>query len=137
MSTPRVTKAPGMRKSKNLNPSIPFSIIIPFRTRLVEVPIKVMVPPATAAKDIGRRNSLAFHPCEVERCLMLGISSATIGVLLTKPLSSAVKAEVEKRKDRSELPNLLSSRSILICLSTPVKAISAITVSSEGLTAAP
>ena len=68
---------------------------------------------------------------------MLGISSATIGVLLTKPLSSAVNAEVEKRKERLELPNRLSSRSILICfLSTPVKAISAITVSSEGLTAA-
>ena len=68
---------------------------------------------------------------------MLGIRSATIGVLLTKPLSSAVKAEVDKRKDRSEVPNLLSSRSIRICfLSTPVKAISAITVSSEGLTAA-
>jgi hypothetical protein len=68
---------------------------------------------------------------------MFGIRSATIGVLLTKPLSRAVKAEVEKRKDRSELPNLLSSRSIRICfLRTPVKAISAITVSSEGLTAA-
>jgi len=96
-----------------------------------------MVPPATAAKDIGSKKSLALHPCEVERCLMLGIRSATIGVLFTKPLSRAVKAEVEKRKDCSEFPNLLSSRSIRICfLSTPVKAIRAITVSSEGLTAA-
>jgi len=68
---------------------------------------------------------------------MFGISSATIGVLLTKPLNRAVNAEVEKRKDLSELPNLLSRRSIRICfLSTPVKAIRAITVSSEGLTAA-
>ena len=68
---------------------------------------------------------------------MFGISSATIGVLFTKPLSRAVNAEVDKRKDRSELPNLLSSRSIRICfLRTPVKAMSAITVRSEGLTAA-
>ena len=68
---------------------------------------------------------------------MLGISSATIGVLLTNPLNRAVNAEVVKRKDLSELPNLLSRRSIRICfLSTPVKAMSAITVSSEGLTAA-
>ncbi len=52
-STAPVTVSPGIKKSQNLNPSIPFSIIRPLSTRLVEVPIRVMVPPATAAKESG------------------------------------------------------------------------------------
>ena len=54
-STAPVTASPGMRKSQNLNPSIPFSIMRPLSTRFVEVPMSVMVPPATAAKDSGMR----------------------------------------------------------------------------------
>ena len=48
-STAPVTVRPGIKKSQNLKPSILFSIIRPLSTRLVEVPMRVMVPPATDA----------------------------------------------------------------------------------------
>ena len=60
-STDPVTVRPGIKKSQNLNPSIPFSIMSPLRIRLVEVPIRVIVPPATAAKDSGIRNLPTFQ----------------------------------------------------------------------------
>jgi len=57
VSTASVTVRPGIKKSQNLNTSIPISIMSPLRTRFVEVPMKVIVPPATAAKERGHEES--------------------------------------------------------------------------------
>ena len=93
-STAPVTVSPGIKKSQNLNPSIPFSIIRPLSTRFVEVPMRVMVPPATAANESGIRNLPTFHPYSWALDLRRGMSSATTGVLLMNPLSVTVIREL-------------------------------------------
>ena len=135
-STAPVTMSPGIKKSQNLNPSIPFSIMSPLRTRFVEVPIRVIVPPATAAKDRGIKKRLAFQPCSCALDLSSGMSRATTGVLLMNPLRVAVMRELLIRIDRLEFP----SRSMIrwkgsVFLRMPVRAMRAITVRMEGLTA--
>ena len=135
--TPRVTNIPGIKKSKKLNSGMPFSIIMPLSTKLVEVPMSVIVPPATAAKDTGSKNKRVFQPFSLARILIPGIKSATIGVLLTIALNKAVNVETDSRKLLLPLPRLFKARSIRTCfLRTFVNAIKAITVSKDGLTAA-
>ena len=136
-STGPVTMSPGIKKSQNLNPSIPFSIMSPLRTRFVEVPMRVIVPPATAAKDKGIRNRPTFQPRSWDLDLSSGMSRATTGVLLMNPLKAAVMMELLIRIDRLEFP----SRSMIrwkgsVFLRMPVRAMRAITVRMEGLTAA-
>ena len=60
-STAPVAARPGIKKSQNLNPLIPFSIMSPLRTIFVEVPMRVIVPPATAANERGMRNLFTFQ----------------------------------------------------------------------------
>ena len=135
--TPRVTNKPGIKKSKNLNSGIPFSIIIPLSTKLVEVPMSVIVPPATAANDTGSKNKRVFHSFSLARNLIPGIKSATIGVLLTIALNKAVNVETESRKSLFPFPSLFNAISIRTCFfRTLVNEIRAITVSKDGLTAA-
>ena len=134
--TAPVIVSPGIKKSQNLNPSIPFSIIRPLSTRLVEVPMRVMVPPATAAKDRGIKNLPTFHPFSLALDLSNGMSSATTGVLLMNPLSVAVISELLMRTPLEPFPR----RSMIrwkgsVFFRTPVRAISAITVRIEGFTA--
>ena len=131
-----VTVRPGIKKSQNLNPSIPFSIIRPLSTRLVEVPMRVMVPPATAAKESGIRNLPTFQPFSWALDLSSGMSSATTGVLFMNPLSVAVMRELLMRTPRELFPR----RSMIrwkgsVFFRTPVRAIRAITVRMEGFTA--
>ena len=135
-STAAVTVSPGIKKSQNLNPSIPFSIIRPLSTRLVEVPIRVMVPPATAAKESGMRNLPTFQPFSWALDLSRGMSRATTGVLLMNPLSVAVIKELLMRTPLELLPRSSMIRwKGSVFFSTPVKAIRAITVRMEGFTA--
>ena len=135
-STAPVTVKPGTKKSQNLKPSIPFSIMSPFRTRFVEVPMRVMVPPATAAKERGMRNRPTFQPRSWALDFNKGMSRATTGVLLMNPLSVAVMSELLIRT----LFELFPRRSMIrwkgsVFLRTPVRAIRAITVRMDGLTA--
>ena len=134
--TAPVTESPGVKKSQNLKPSMPFSIIRPLSTRFVEVPIRVMVPPATAAKESGIKNLPTFHPFSWALDLSSGMSSATTGVLLMKPLRVAVIRELLMRTPRELFPR----RSMIrwkgsVFFRTPVNAIRAITVRMEGFTA--
>ena len=136
ISTAPVTVRPGIKKSQNLNPSIPFSIIRPLSTRLVEVPMRVMVPPATAAKESGIKNLPTFQPFSWALDLSRGMSSATTGVLLMNPLSVAVISELLIRTPFELFPR----RSMIrwkgsVFFRTPVRAIRAITVRMEGFTA--
>ena len=136
-STAPVTARPGIKKSQNLNPSIPFSIMSPLSTRFVEVPMRVIVPPATAAKDKGIKKRLAFQPCSCALDFSKGMSSATTGVLLMKPLRVAVMSELLIRIDRLEFPRMSMMRwKGSVFLRMPVRAMRAITVRMEGLTAA-
>ena len=115
---------------------MPFSSIMPFNTRFVEVPIRVIVPPATAAKDNGIRNNAGFQPLFSALALTLGMSNATTGVLFTKALKPAVKAVVKSKKPLGVLPTLLRNLPGLSCfLRTLVNEMSAITVSIDGLLA--
>jgi len=136
-STAPVTVSPGIKKFQNLNPSIPFSIMSPLRTRFVEVPMRVIVPPATAANERGMRNLFTFQFRSWALDFSKGMSTATTGVLLMNPLKAAVMRELLIRIDRLEFP----SRSIMrwkgsVFFRIPVRAIRAITVRMEGLTAA-
>jgi len=136
-STAPVTMSPGIKKSQNLNPSIPFSIMSPLRTRFVEVPMRVIVPPATAAKDKGIRNRPTFQPRSWALDFSKGISRATTGVLLMNPLKAAVMRELLIRIDRLEFPRMSMMRwKGSIFFRMPVRAMRAITVRIEGFTAA-
>ena len=135
--TAPVTVRPGIKKSQNLNPSMPFSIMSPLRTRFVEVPMRVIVPPATAANERGMRNRPTFHPRSWALDFSNGMSRATTGVLLMNPLKAAVMMELLIRIDRLEFPRMSMMRwKGSVFLRMPVRAMSAITVSIEGLTAA-
>ena len=134
--TAPVTVSPGIKKSQNLNPSMPFSIIRPLRTRFVEVPMSVMVPPATAANESGMRNRPTFQPFSWALDFNKGMSKATTGVLLMNPLSVAVMSELLMRTPRELFPSISMIRwKGSVFFRTPVRAISAITVRMEGLTA--
>ena len=136
-STTPVAARPGIKKSQNLNPSIPFSIMSPLRTRFVEVPMRVMVPPATDANERGMRNRPTFHPRSWALDFSKGMSRATIGVLLMNPLKAAVMRELLIRIDRLEFPRMSMIRwKGSVFLRMPVRAMRAITVRMEGLTAA-
>ena len=135
--TTPVTVRPGIKKSQNLNPSIPFSSISPLRTRFVEVPMRVIVPPATAAKDRGIKKRLAFQPFSCALDLSSGMSRATTGVLLMNPLKAAVMRELLIRIDRLEFPRMSMMRwKGSVFFRMPVRAMRAITVRIEGFTAA-
>ena len=136
-STAPVTISPGMKKSQNLNPSIPFSIMSPLRTRFVEVPMRVMVPPATAANERGMRNLPTFQLRSWALDFNKGMSRATTGVLLMNPLRAAVMSELLIRIDLLEFPSRSTMRwKGSVFLRMPVRAMRAITVRMEGLTAA-
>jgi len=98
--------------------------------------MRVMVPPATAAKESGIKNLLTFHPFSWALDLSRGMSNATTGVLLMNPLSVAVMSELLIRTPRELFPR----RSMIrwkgsVFFRTPVRAIRAITVRMEGFTA--
>jgi len=135
-STAPVTVSPGIKKSQNLNPSIPFSIMSPLSTRLVEVPMSVIVPPATAAKERGMRNLPTFQLRSWALDFNKGMSRATTGVLFMNPLSVAVISELLISTPLELFPR----RSMIrwkgsVFFRTLVRAIRAITVRMEGLTA--
>lgn len=110
---------------------------VPLSTMLVEVPMSVMVPPATAAKEMGRRKFLELQPIFLARPLITGTSKATTGVLFTSALSKAVKVVVDIRNVLGLLPKRERARFRRICfLRTLVRAMRAITVRMEGFTAA-
>ena len=135
--TAPVTVSPGIKKSQNLNPSIPFSIMSPLRTRFVEVPMRVIVPPATAANERGMRNLPTFQFRSWALDFSNGMSRDTTGVLLMNPLRVAVISELLISTPLELFPR----RSMIrwkgsVFLRIHVRAMRAITVSSEGLTAA-
>jgi len=135
-STAPVTVRPGIKKSQNLNPSISFSIMSPLRTRFVEVPMRVMVPPATAANERGIKKRLAFQSCSCALDFRSGISRATTGVLLMNPLNAAVMRELLIRIDLLELPSRSTMRwKGSVFLRMPVRAMRDITVRMDGFTA--
>ena len=135
--TAPVTVRPGSKKSQNLKLSIPFSIMSPLRTRLVEVPMRVIVPPATDANEIGMRNRPTFQPRSWALDFNKGMSSATTGVLLMNPLRVAVISERLIRIDLLEFPRISIMRwKGSVFLRMPVRAMRAITVRIEGFTAA-
>ena len=136
-STAPVTVSPGIKKFQNLNPSIPFSIMSPLRTRFVEVPMRVIVPPDTAAKESGIKKRLAFQFRSFALDLSSGMSSATTGVLLVNPLKAAVMRELLIRIDLLEFPSRSTMRwKGSVFFRMPVRAMRAITVRIEGFTAA-
>jgi len=135
-STAPVTMSPGIKKSQNLNLSIPFSIMSPLRTRFVEVPMRVMVPPATAANERGMRNLPTFQLRSWALDFNKGMSRATTGVLLMNPLRVAVMSELLISTPLELFPR----RSMIrwkgrLFFRTPVSAIRAITVRMDGFTA--
>ena len=98
--------------------------------------MRVMVPPATAEKERGIRNLPTFQPFSRALDLRRGMSSATTGVLLMNPLSVAVMSELLMRTPLELFPR----RSMIrwkgsVFFRTPVRAIRAITVRMDGLTA--
>ena len=134
--TAPVTVRPGIKKSQNLKPSIPFSIIRSLRTRFVEVPMSVIVPPATAANERGMRNRPTFHLFSWALDFKRGMRSTTTGVLLMNPLRVVVISELLMRTPRGLLPRMSMMRwKGSVFFKTPVRAMSAITVRMKGLTA--
>jgi hypothetical protein len=71
--------------------------------RLVEVPIRVMTPPSTAANDRGISSREALTPWRRDHCSMLGIMSATSGVLGTNPDPPAATRATRRTARRSVL----------------------------------
>ena len=72
---------PTLPISKIENPSYPASSIIPWTTRLVDVPIRVHMPPRMAAYDMGMRNFFTGSPAFAAHSLTIGMKITTIGVL--------------------------------------------------------
>jgi len=63
-------------------------------TRFVEVPMRVIVPPATAANGRGMRNLPTLQPRSWALDFNKGMSRATTGVLLMNRLRVAVMSEL-------------------------------------------
>lgn len=76
-----VTIRPRKRKSVNPNEGSPYSVIKPFNTKLVEVPITVIIPPKIVAKDSGIKNLEEELHVLSAQSFTYGIIKATIGVL--------------------------------------------------------
>lgn len=76
-----VTITPTLPSSKSVNPSSPASIIIPWTTRFVDVPISVHIPPNMAAYDSGMSSFFAEMPTLRHHTLTCGINITTMGVL--------------------------------------------------------
>ena len=101
------------------------------------MPMRVIVPPATAANEIGMRNRPTFQPRSWALDLSSGMSRATTGVLLMNPLRVAVMSELLIRIDLLEFPRISNMRwKGSVFFKMPVMAMRAITVRMAGLTAA-
>lgn len=70
-------------------------------TRLVLVPISVRVPPKTAAYARGMSSFFGLTPALLPQAIMMGISSATIGVLF----STLQATSIGKISNIIELPS--------------------------------
>ena len=101
----------GGAKSNMPNCASPRSAAIATTSRLVEVPIVVDIPPIEVAKPSGISNSDAGVAVFSDTLISIGNSKITIGVLLTKALSTAAITSVA-RKDNTGLTdhNRASSR---------------------------
>ena len=71
-------------------------------TRLVLVPMRVRVPPKTAAYARGMRSFFGLTPALLPQAIMMGMSSATMGVLFSTLQSRPVRLRGEKSTTCSE-----------------------------------
>ena len=69
-------------RSNIFMPGRPFSIIMPWTTRLVEVPISVHNPPRMVAYDNGIKNLVHDRPIFFAQFFTMGAKMTTTGVLL-------------------------------------------------------
>ena len=85
---------------------MPFSIRKPFKTSVVDVPIRVIIPPQMVANDRGMSSfegdTLFFFP----QLNTYGVRVATTGVLFRKDEIIATWHIILKRKDRYDLADL-------------------------------
>ncbi len=123
---PIPTTATGMPTaliSKNPMGSRPASTICPATTRLVDVPIRVVMPPSSAANDSGISSLLTDTCRRAAHDEICGMSMATIGVLLRNADDTAVGRQHPQQgkpvpapfaqralHDRGECPGLLHRR---------------------------
>ena len=73
-----------------LRGAAPLSISRPETTRLVDVPIRVIIPPKMAANESGMRYFDGERPVRSAQLVTWGTSIATIGVLFKKADAAAV-----------------------------------------------
>src|SRR5699024_12311427 len=76
-----VTGIPTTDNVKIEKPSNAYSNNMPWTTRFVDVPSKVIVPPKIVAYDDGIKNLKGEMPCSSHQFLMIGVKVTTIGVL--------------------------------------------------------
>lgn len=81
--------AVGMKKSNICRRRIPMSAATDTTSRLVEVPMVVLMPPTSVAKPIGINIPEADVFVRNETLIRIGSNSTTIGTLFTKALSIA------------------------------------------------
>ena len=77
-------KIPTLPNSNIVNPSCPDSSIIPCTTKLVDVPIKVQIPPNIVTYERGIKNLIAGKWTVRAHRLMIGAKITTTGVLFKK-----------------------------------------------------
>lgn len=87
--------------------------------RLGGVPIKVSTPPSELAKARGIINLEGLTPLVLHMARMMGKSSATVPVLLTKAATTAVTSITRKNNLFSSVPASRNRRPLII-LAKPV-----------------
>ena len=87
-------KTPTLPNSNIEKPSYPASSIIPCTSKLVEVPIKVHIPPNIVAKDNGIKNLVAGNFTTSAQRLITGAKMTTTGVLFKKAEIKAIEGNI-------------------------------------------
>ena len=87
-------KIPTLPNSNIVNPSYPASRIMPCTTKLVDVPIRVQIPPKMVTYERGIRNFVAGSLTDSAQRLMIGAKITTTGVLLRKAETKAIGGSI-------------------------------------------
>ena len=95
---PKQVANPIKKKSNIVKGCTPLFSINPLRTKLVEVPITVIIPPVIAAKDNGIKNLDGDCSCFLDHLVIYGIIRATTGVLFINDEIKATKELIWNKK---------------------------------------
>ena len=97
MASPPATAAGSMKSNISMRRK-PESTATATTSRLVEVPIVVLIPPTMVEKPIGIRTAEAETELRSETLIRIGISSTTMGTLLMNALVAAATSRVSSRE---------------------------------------